>query len=210
MAPLNLVGDFGGGAMFVAFGIVCALLEAGKSGRGQVVDAAMTDGAALLMAMQYSFKAMGHWKNEREANLLDGGAPFYGTYECADGKWLALGPIEPPFHDLLVAKLDLPADEFAERWDPPRGRACTNGWPTPCAPARARSGASCWRAPTLAWRRCSIWTRRRGTRTTSPDRPFSGARGRRSAGAGAAVLAHRARSPAPARPTGRAWRRNPE
>ena len=118
VAPLNLVGDFGGGAMFVAFGIVCALLEAGKSGRGQVVDAAMTDGAALLMAMQYSFKAMGHWKNEREANLLDGGAPFYGTYECADGKWLALGPIEPPFHDLLVAKLDLPADEFAQRWDP--------------------------------------------------------------------------------------------
>lgn len=118
VAPLNLVGDFGGGAMFVAFGIVCALLEAGKSGRGQVVDAAMTDGAALLMAMQYSFKAMGHWKNEREANLLDGGAPFYGTYECADGKWLALGPIEPPFHDLLVSKLGLPASEFADRWNP--------------------------------------------------------------------------------------------
>ena len=79
---------------------------------------AMTDGAALLMAMQYSFKAMGHWRNEREANLLDGGAPFYGTYECADGKWLALGPIEPPFHDLLVAKLGLPADAFADRWNP--------------------------------------------------------------------------------------------
>lgn len=118
VAPLNLVGDFGGGAMFVAFGIVCALLEAGQSGRGQVVDAAMTDGAALLMAMQYGFKAMGHWKDEREANLLDGGAPFYGTYECADGKWLALGPIEPPFHDLLVAKLGLPAGEFADRWNP--------------------------------------------------------------------------------------------
>lgn len=74
--PLNLVGDFGAGAMLVAFGIVCALLEAQRSGRGQVVDAAITDGAALLMAMQYSFKAMGHWNNRREANLLDGGAPF--------------------------------------------------------------------------------------------------------------------------------------
>jgi alpha-methylacyl-CoA racemase len=171
VAPLNLVGDFGGGAMFVAFGIVCALLEAGKSGRGQVVDAAMTDGAALLMAMQYSFKAMGHWKNEREANLLDGGAPFYGTYECADGKWLALGPIEPPFHDLLVAKLDLPADEFAERWDPA-------SWPRLhkrlADTLRTRTRAQWCEAaggPTLAWRRCSIWTRRRGTRTTSPDRP---------------------------------------
>lgn len=116
--PLNVVGDFGGGAMFVAFGIVCALLEAGRSGRGQVVDAAMTDGVALLMAMQYSFKAMGHWTNVRESNLLDGGAPFYGTYACADGKWLAIGPIEPQFHDLLLDKLDLPPAEFADRWNP--------------------------------------------------------------------------------------------
>ncbi len=116
--PLNVVGDFGGGAMFLAFGVVCALLEAKRSGQGQVVDAAMTDGAALLMAMQYSFKAMGHWNNRRESNLLDGGAPFYGTYACGDGKWLAVGPIEPQFHDLLIEKLGLPAAEFAERWDP--------------------------------------------------------------------------------------------
>ena len=118
LPPLNLVGDFGGGAMFLAFGVVCALLEAQASGQGQVVDAAMTDGAALLMAMQYSFKAMGHWRDERAANLLDGGAPFYGTYACGDGKWLAVGAIEPQFHDVLIAKLGLPADEFAERWNP--------------------------------------------------------------------------------------------
>ena len=118
MPPLNVVGDFGGGAMFLAFGVLAALHEAAKSGKGQVVDAAMTDGAALLAAMQYSFKAAGHWSNERESNLLDGGAPFYGTYRCADGKWLAVGPIEPQFHDLLVDKLGLPAEEFAERWDP--------------------------------------------------------------------------------------------
>ncbi len=116
--PLNLVGDFGGGAMFLVCGILAALLEAKTSGRGQVVDAAMTDGAALLMAMQYSFKAAGHWNNEREANLLDGGAPFYGTYRCGDGKWLAVGAIEPQFHDLLLAGLGLPAAEFADRWNP--------------------------------------------------------------------------------------------
>jgi alpha-methylacyl-CoA racemase len=124
--PLNLVGDFGGGALFVAFGIVCALLEARQSGRGQVVDAAMTDGSALLMAMQYSLKANRLWRDEREANLLDGGAPFYGTYRCADGGWLAVGALEPQFHDLLLEKLALPQALFAERWNPaswPRLRA---------------------------------------------------------------------------------------
>ena len=117
MPPLNVVGDFGGGAMFLAFGVLAALLEARSSGKGQVVDAAMTDGAALLTAMQYSFKAAGHWSNQRESNLLDGGAPFYGTYRCADGKWLAVGPIEPQFHDVLLEKLGLPAVEFADRWN---------------------------------------------------------------------------------------------
>ena len=124
--PLNVVGDFGGGAMFLACGVLAALLEAQRSGQGQVVDAAMTDGAALLMAMQYSFKAAGHWNNERESNLLDGGAPFYGTYRCSDDKWLAVGAIEPQFHDLLIGKLGLPAAEFADRWNPeswPRLRA---------------------------------------------------------------------------------------
>lgn len=116
--PLNLVGDFGGGAMLIAFGLVCALLEARRSGLGQVVDAAMTDGAALLMAMTYSLKSLGYWNNQRESNLLDGGAPFYGTYECADGKWLALGSIEQRFHDVLVDKLALPKAEFADRWNP--------------------------------------------------------------------------------------------
>lgn len=116
--PLNMVGDFGGGAMFVAFGMVCALLEARTSGQGQVVDAAMTDGAALLLAMQYSFKSMGHWNSTRESNLLDGGAPFYGTYRCADGKWLAVGAIEPRFHDVLIDKLGLSLEAFAVRWNP--------------------------------------------------------------------------------------------
>lgn len=115
--PLNLLGDFGGGAMLLAFGVVCALLEARASGRGQVVDAAMTDGSALLMAMTYGLHALGHWTDRREANVLDGAAPFYGTYECADGRWLAVGALEERFHDALVDGLGLPREEFADRWD---------------------------------------------------------------------------------------------
>ena len=92
--PLNLVGDFGGGGMLLAFGIVCALLEAQKSGKGQVVDAAMVDGAATLMAMFFTMRAGGAFKEERGTNLLDGGAHFYDTYETKDGKYICLGSIE--------------------------------------------------------------------------------------------------------------------
>jgi len=103
--PLNLVGDFGGGAMFLAFGVVCGILRARQTGEGQVVDAAMTDGAALLMAMMYGFHATGQWTNERGGNLLDSGAPFYSTYRCADGKWLAVGAIEPQFYQAFITGL---------------------------------------------------------------------------------------------------------
>lgn len=108
--PLNLVGDYGGGAMMLAFGMVCALLEAQRSGQGQVVDAAMTDGAALLMAMFYGMKAGGMWRNERGANMLDGAAHFYDTYECKDGKYVAIGSIEPKFYALLLEKTGLKDD----------------------------------------------------------------------------------------------------
>lgn len=108
--PLNLVGDYGGGAMMLAFGMVCALLEAQRSGQGQVVDAAMTDGAALLMAMFYGMKAGGMWRNERGANMLDGAAHFYDTYECKDGKYVAIGSIEPKFYALLLEKTGLKED----------------------------------------------------------------------------------------------------
>jgi len=118
IAPLNLLGDFGGGAMFLAFGVACALVEAHGSGRGQVVDAAMTDGVGLLMAMTYKLKAQGFWRDERQANVLDGGAPFYGVYRCADGKWVAVGALEPQFFAALVDKLGLAAGAFADRWNP--------------------------------------------------------------------------------------------
>jgi len=115
--PLNLVGDFGGGGMLLAFGMVCALLEAQKSGKGQVVDAAMTDGASSLMAMFYTMGAAGAFTDQRGTNLLDGGAHFYDTYETSDGKYVCIGSIEPQFYALLVEKAGLDADQFAPQMD---------------------------------------------------------------------------------------------
>ena len=109
--PLNLVGDFGGGAMLLAFGVVCALLEAAKSGQGQVVDAAMVDGSALLSTMFWALKAMGLHDGERGTNLLDTGAYFYDAYECADGGCISLGPIEPQFYAEFVELTGFEADE---------------------------------------------------------------------------------------------------
>lgn len=111
LPPLNLVGDFGGGGMLLAFGIVSALLEAQKSGRGQVVDAAMSDGAALLMTGIYAWRASGAWQDARGKNLIDGGAPFYGCYECADGKYVSIGALEPKFYAALLEKtgINVPA-----------------------------------------------------------------------------------------------------
>ncbi|MGC3984985.1 MAG: CaiB/BaiF CoA-transferase family protein [Pseudorhodoferax sp.] len=108
--PLNYVGDFGGGAMLLAFGILAALHESRNSGQGQVIDAAMTDGAALLSAMMYGFKAAGHWNNQRGENLLDGAAHFYDTYACADGKYVAIGAIEPQFYALLRERCGIADD----------------------------------------------------------------------------------------------------
>jgi alpha-methylacyl-CoA racemase len=115
--PLNLVGDFGGGALYLAFGLLAGIIEAKSSGKGQVVDCAMIDGAASLMTMFFNMKAVGMWSAERDSNLLDGGAHFYDTYTCADGKWLAVGSIEPQFHAELVKGLGLPVDTFGMYMD---------------------------------------------------------------------------------------------
>jgi alpha-methylacyl-CoA racemase len=114
--PLNLVGDFGGGAMMLAFGVVCALLEARGSGKGQVIDAAMTDGAALLGAMLYGMRAHGMWRDARQANMLDGGAPFYDTYACADGKFISIGSIEPQFYAQLLALTGADDPALRQQW----------------------------------------------------------------------------------------------
>ncbi|MBV9331918.1 MAG: CoA transferase [Alphaproteobacteria bacterium] len=115
--PLNLVGDFGGGALYLAFGIVCGLLEAANSGKGQIVDAAMTDGAASLMAMFYGMVSQGMWRDERGENLLDSGAHFYDTYETSDGKFIALGSIEPQFYRELIEKAGIDDPAFTAQMD---------------------------------------------------------------------------------------------
>jgi alpha-methylacyl-CoA racemase len=126
--PLNLVGDFGGGAMFLAFGIACALFEAKSSGQGQVVDAAMVDGAALLTAMFHGMKAIGFHGPERGTNLLDTGAHFYDVYECADGEYVSIGSIEPQFYAELLrlsgldADADLKSQMDRSRWAEFKGR----------------------------------------------------------------------------------------
>jgi alpha-methylacyl-CoA racemase len=120
MFALNLVGDYGGGAMFLAFGVVCALLEARNSGQGQVIDAAMVDGAALLTALIHGMHAAGIWSEEPGADLLDSGAHFYEVYTAADGGHVAVGAIEPQFYARLLELLEIPASEMPqwerERW----------------------------------------------------------------------------------------------
>lgn len=115
--PLNYIGDFGGGGMLLAFGVMAALYEARTSGRGQVVDAAMTDGSALLSAMMYGWKASGMWSNRRGENMLDGGAHFYGTYACADGRYLSVGAIEPQFYAELLARAGIDDPAFEPQMD---------------------------------------------------------------------------------------------
>jgi alpha-methylacyl-CoA racemase len=116
--PINMVGDFGGGGMMLAFGMLAAILQAQATGRGQVVDCAMTDGSAVLMSMIWGFRAMGRWGNNRGTNLLDGGAHFYDTYETADGKWVAIGAIEPQFYRALREVMGLDGGEWDAQFAP--------------------------------------------------------------------------------------------
>jgi alpha-methylacyl-CoA racemase len=115
--PINLVGDFGGGGMFMAFGVVCGILEAQRSGRGQVLDVAMVDGTAILMSMMWGLKALGFWEESLGANVLDTGAPFYDTYETRDGKFVALGSLEPQFYAELLDRLGLDESELTPQMD---------------------------------------------------------------------------------------------
>lgn len=117
LPPLNLVGDFGGGGMVLAMGICAALVEVSKSGKGQIIDSAMTDGSALLMSMMYGFYSAGIWTDHRESNLLDGAAHFYGCYECKDKKFVSIGSIEPQFYKELIKRLDLDYNVFKDQMD---------------------------------------------------------------------------------------------
>lgn len=115
--PLNLVGDYGGGGMLLVVGVLAAYAQAQHSGQGQVVDAAMTDGAALLMAAQYGLMAKGFWHDGREKNFLDGAAHFYGTYECADGRHVSVGAIEPQFYAKLMQVCEITDPHFQRQWE---------------------------------------------------------------------------------------------
>ncbi len=121
-APLNMVGDYGGGGMFLAFGVVCGILEARTSGQGQVVDAAMVDGTAFLMGPMWGLRAMGSFTEERGTNLLDSGAPFYDVYETADGGWVSIGSIEPQFYAELLERTGVRHDDLPAQMD-------RSGWP---------------------------------------------------------------------------------
>jgi len=115
--PLNLVGDFGGGALYLVVGVLAAMLEAAKSGKGQVVDTAMCDGAASLMSMFFDMKASGRWTEGRDQNFLDGGAHFYGVYECSCGNFISIGSIEPQFYALLRKHAGLTDADFDAQMD---------------------------------------------------------------------------------------------
>jgi alpha-methylacyl-CoA racemase len=121
--PLNLVGDYGGGGMLLAYGVVAALLSAARTGVGQVVDAAMVDGSAVLMAQFYGMKARGRWIDARGSNLLDSGAPFYDVYPSSDGGYLSVGPLEPAFFAILLERLGIDDVEEGSQYDP-------RSWPT--------------------------------------------------------------------------------
>ena len=150
--PLNLVGDFGGGGMFLAFGVLCGLLEAQKSGKGQVVDAAMVDGAAYLLAGIYGLYSQGSWADERGVNVIDSGAPWYDVYKTKDGKWLSVGAIEKRFYEELVEKLGLKLADLPKQFD-------RKGWPelrtTFTAAAADRSASTCRRR--RGRRSCGAW-----------------------------------------------------
>ncbi|MGN6172824.1 MAG: CaiB/BaiF CoA transferase family protein [Streptosporangiaceae bacterium] len=122
LPPLNLVGDFGGGGMLLAVGVLAALVERERSGLGQVVDAAMVDGSALLASFLYGLRAAGAWQDERGTNVLDGGAPFYDTYATADGRYLAVGALEPKFFAELLARLGIDETSLPAQYD-------RSGWP---------------------------------------------------------------------------------
>lgn len=139
--PLNLLGDYGGGSMFLIFGILAALVERQGSGRGQVVDAAMVDGVAALLPVFHMFHARGEWSEQREANLLDGGAHFYRCYETSDGKAMAVGPIEPQFYAEFCERLGVPTD-------PPEVQNDRTRWPD-----RSEKFAAVFRQKT-----CAEWT----------------------------------------------------
>ena len=166
LPPVNFLGDFGGGGMLMALGIVAALVARATSGQGQVVDAAMVDGSALITSFIYGMRATGAWQDQRGTNLLDTGAPFYDTYATADGGYVAVGALEPQFYAALLAGLGLTdAGLLGPARLGPAGRCCGSDSLPRSPPAAGTSGRRSSPAPMPACRRCSAWPRHQCTRT---------------------------------------------
>ena len=174
--PLNLVGDFGGGALYLVAGVLAAIIAARQSGQGQVVDCAICDGSASLMAMCAEMSAQGRWREERAANLLDGGAPYYRSFVCADGKHIAIGALEPRFFACLCDLMGLGEPPGGDRDDPANWPALHKKMEA-AFKTRARDE---WRdfskVRTLVSRRCSHWPRRRAIRILRRAKPSSRSR----------------------------------
>jgi len=203
--PLNLVGDFGGGGMLLAIGVLGALLERSRSGQGQVVDAAMVDGAALLTTMFHGMRAEGLWSDDYGSNVLDLGAPFYNVYETADGRYVTIASGEPKFYAQLLGLLGLGRNCSSSRRTPPRGRKARSDSQRYSRRRLEMSGASYWRAPTRASPPCSRCGRHPNIRTTSVARPSSASTVSCSPPRPPASAAHR---PACTRPAGPGTRRS--
>ena len=172
--PLNLLGDFAGGAMTTAFGIVCALLERERSGLGQVIDGAMVEGTALLATMFHELIAMGgHDESRRGTNVLDGGAPYYDVYETADARWFAVGAVEPQFYAELLDGLGLDQGTFRIARTKGNGRSCELDWQLHSEVAQETNGLSCLTAPTPARHRSSSHRNATIILTTKLDQPSS-------------------------------------
>ena len=197
VVPINYLGDYAGGGMMLAFGMVAALLAVQRGGKGQVIDAAMSDGAALIGALTYGLRAAGAWRDEREANLLDGGDPAYGVYRCLDGKFLALGAIEPQFRASLFKGLALPDGAGREEIATVIATRSRDDWARHFAGHRRlrRAGARPGRSagPSAQYRAAHLHRPRR----------------RVPARAGAALFAHDARPPRSAAARGAGWRGDP-
>ncbi len=168
--PLNLVGDFGGGGMLLAVGVLAALLERERSGLGQVVDAAMVDGSALLASFLYGLRAAGAWRDGRGTNLLDGGAPFYDTYRTADGRHMAVGALEPKFYAELLARLGLDPAGLPAQYD-------RSGWPALRAALAAAFGGRTQAEWAAVFDGSDACVAPVNSMADAPDHPHNAARG---------------------------------
>ena len=172
--PPTVVGDIGGGAMFMALGLVSGILHARATGQGQVIDTAITDSCALMSTLVQGLRNQRLWADRRQSNALDGGAHWYDCYECADGEWVSVGALEPQFYRLLLEKCGLAGQGFeAVQFDVAGWPRTRRSSPSCSAPGRVPNGARCSREPTSASRRCSTSPRRSSIRTTWRGRSTS-------------------------------------